>query len=178
VADVAGYQDFVTQRSKHLLRIAYLLVGDDSRAQDLVQEALLKSWFVWRRIDGADPEAYVRKVMVNTYVSGLRRKWSREVPTAQLPECGADDRTQLVEQQVMLLNALRRLPRRQRALIVLRYFEDLTEAQAAHVLGCSVGTVKSQTSRALARLRADPGLTEQSGAQVDGIGYPVRKGAG
>jgi RNA polymerase sigma-70 factor (sigma-E family) len=159
MADRAGFQQFVTARSRHLLRVAYLLVGDLGLAQDLLQEALVRSWFAWHRIAGADPEAYVRRVMVNTYISGLRRRSSGEIVTAAPPERAQADDAENVEHRIILTDALRRLPRKQRALIVLRYFEDLTEAQTAEVLGCSVGTVKSQTSRALSRLRVDPTLS-------------------
>jgi RNA polymerase sigma-70 factor (sigma-E family) len=151
-----GFEAYVAARSGRLLRTAYLLTHDHGLAEDLVQTALAKAWFVWSRIDG-DPEPYVRKVMVNTYSSWWRRRWNGEHPTGDLPETGtetrADDRTDL-------WRALDRLPRRQRAVVVLRYYEDLTEAETARVLDCTVGTVKSQTSKAFAKLRIDPALLD------------------
>src|SRR5690349_248554 len=160
--DHASFDDFVTGRSTGLLRTAYLLTHDRALAEDLVQTALSKAWFAWGRIEGR-PEAYVRRIMVNTYSSWWRRRWNGEEATADLPERGAgqgfrpgedvrvDDRTDL-------WRALARLPRRQRAVVVLRFYEDLSEAETADIMQCSVGTVKSQASRALAKLRVDPTL--------------------
>ncbi len=152
-AATVDFDDFVAARSGALLRTAYLLTRDHALAEDLLQTALTKAWFAWAKIDSH--EAYVRRILVNTYTSWWRRKGNGEQPALELvdssvdhPEEGAHD----------LWTALGRLPRRQRAVVVLRYFEDLTEAQTAEVLGCSVGTVKSQTSKALAKLRIDPAL--------------------
>jgi RNA polymerase sigma-70 factor (sigma-E family) len=162
VADRAEFDEFVAARSPHLLRLAYLLTRNVSSAQDLLQDAFLKSWFAWPRIT-ADPEPYVRKVLVNSYVSGLRRMWRRELPSEFLPEGRNADQTDLVITRLALWQALGQLPRRQRALIVLRYYEDLSEAQAAAVLGCGIGTVKIQNSRALAKLRVDQNMRESLG---------------
>ena len=151
------FDEFVAARSTALLRTAYLLTHDHALAEDLLQTALTRSWLSWGRIEG-EPEPYVRRTMINTYASWWRRKWNGEQPTEQLPESAAGD----AHADPDLWEALARLPRRQRAVVVLRYFEDLTEAQTAHVLGCSVGTVKSQTSKAFAKLRIDPGLTSGS----------------
>jgi RNA polymerase sigma-70 factor (sigma-E family) len=148
-----SFDEFVAARSRALLRTAYLLTHDHALAEDLLQTALAKAWFAWRRIEGA-PEPYVRKILVNTYASWWRRKWNGEQPTEQLPEHAVPDDTEPTD----LWTAMERLPRRMRAVVVLRYFEDLTEAQTAEVLGCSVGTVKSQSSKALAKLRIDPAL--------------------
>jgi RNA polymerase sigma-70 factor (sigma-E family) len=149
---------FVLHRSDSLLRTAYLLTHDRHLAEDLLQTALAKAWPRWSRIDG-NPEAYVRKIIVNTYSTWWRRKWNGESPTDELPEpvTSDSDGTSLTD----IRTALGRLPKRQRAVVVLRFFEDLTEAETARVLGCSVGTVKSQTSKALAKLRVDPALTEE-----------------
>ena len=155
-AAVATFDEFVAARSRALLRTAYLLTHDHALAEDLLQTALTKAWFAWKRIDGA-PEPYVRKILVNTYASWWRRKWSGEHPTDQLPEHPVDEETEPTD----LWAAMERLPRRMRAVVVLRYFEDLTEAQTAEVLGCSIGTVKSQTSRALSKLRIDPALAHE-----------------
>ena len=152
----AEFDEFVAARSSRLLRTAYLLTRDHALAEDLLQTALTKAWFAWSRIE-RDPEPYVRKILVNTYASWWRRKWNGEQSHGDLPEpggvgsSGADDRHDL-------WTAMGRLPRRQRAVVVLRYVEDLSEAETAAVLGVSTGTVKSQTSKALAKLRIDPAL--------------------
>jgi len=151
-----GFDAFVAARSGRLLRTAYLLTHDHGLAEDLLQTALAKAWFAWSRIEG-EPEPYVRKVMVNTFVSMWRRKWNGEHPTEVLPEHGYDAHGDVAGAQD-LWDALGRLPRRQRAVVVLRYFDDLTEAETARLLGCSVGTVKSQTAKALAKLRVDDAL--------------------
>jgi len=155
----ATFDEFVAARSRALLRTAYLLTHDHALAEDLLQTALAKTWFAWRRIDG-NPEPYVRRILVNTYASWWRRKWNGEHPTDELPERATADPG---AEPTDLWQAMERLPRRQRAVVVLRYFEDLTEAQTAELLGCSVGTVKSQCSKALAKLRIDPALTEAEG---------------
>lgn len=151
------FDEFVVARSTALLRTAYLLTRDHQLAEDLLQTSLTKAWFAWGRLDG-HPEAYVRKIIVNTYSSWWRRKWNGEQPTDELPETGSVDGTDAVDSGNDLWDALGRLPRRQRAVVVLRYFEDLTEAQTAELLGCTVGTVKSQASKAFAKLRIDPAL--------------------
>ncbi|WP_328990773.1 SigE family RNA polymerase sigma factor [Kribbella sp. NBC_01245] len=151
-----SFDAFVIARSGRLLRTAYLLTQDHALAEDLVQTALAKAWFSWHRIEGGDPEPYVRKVIVNTYSTWWRRKWNGEQPTDELPEGTALGSS--VEDRADVWQALQRLPRRQRAVIVLRFYEDLTEAETARILGCTTGTVKSQTSKALAKLRLDPSL--------------------
>ena len=157
MADRAGFEEFVALRSPRLLRVCYLLTRDWASAEDLLQTALAKSWFAWDRVND-EPEAYVRAVIANTYASWWRRRWRGEVPTEQLPEGSARDTMRDLDERDELWAALGRLPRRQRAVVVLRFFEDLTERQTADALGISVGTVKSQTSRALATLRIDPVL--------------------
>lgn len=161
----ADFDEFVAARSDALLRTAYLLTHDHDLAEDLVQTALSKAWFHWKRIDGR-PEPYVRRILVNTYASWWRRKWRGELPTAELPErpaVGAESYDAAHD----LWTAMARLPRRQRAVVVLRYFEDLSEAETAAVLGCAPGTVKSQASRALAKLRIDPALSTAGDGGVD-----------
>ena len=150
--DVAGFEEFVGARSSRLLATAYLLTGDHGRAEDLVQTALAKAWFAWSRING-EPEAYVRKVMVNTYASWWRRRWNDERPTGDLPEQGYDEDSSTGHD---LWVAVGRLPRGQRAVLVLRYFEDLSETETARLLECSVGTVKSQSAKALAKRARTP----------------------
>ena len=155
MADDAEFDAFVVARSPALLRTAYLLVRDQGLAEDLLQTSLTKTWFAWSRIHG-DPEPYVRRVMVTTQVSWWRRRWNGEVPTAEMPERPSGADVPVKDQD--LWEALGHLTRRQRAVVVLRYYEDLTEAQTATLLGCSVGTVKSQCARALAKMRLDSAL--------------------
>jgi len=153
MADEAEFDAFVVARSQSLLRTAYLLTQDEQLAEDLLQTALAKAWFAWRRIDGP-PEAYVRRVLVTTSASWWRRRWTRETPTAAMPDSagpGPDDSQDL-------WTAIGHLPPRQRAVVVLRYLEDRTEAETAQLLECSVSTVKSQSAKALAKLRVDPSL--------------------
>ncbi|MFI9644326.1 SigE family RNA polymerase sigma factor [Micromonospora sp. NPDC051925] len=148
------FRDFVAARSGALLRTAYLLAGDWATAEDLLQTALTKTYLAWRRLGGIEAvEPYARRVMVNTSTSWWRRRWHGERPTEVLPErAGADEIEQQLDRDA-LWRHLRALPARQRAVLVLRYYEDLSEAQTAALLEISPGTVKSQTSRALATLR-------------------------
>ncbi|WP_416901232.1 SigE family RNA polymerase sigma factor [Micromonospora echinospora] len=155
------FREFVAARSGALLRTAYLLAGDWATAEDLLQTALTKTYLAWKRNGGIDAvEPYARRVLVNTSTSWWRRRWHGERPTEVLPERAATDE---IEQQLdrdLLWRHLRALPARQRAVLVLRYYEDLSEAQTAAMLGISVGTVKSQTSRALNTLRRRLGTEE------------------
>ncbi|MFG3578247.1 SigE family RNA polymerase sigma factor [Micromonospora chersina] len=156
-----GFDEFVATRSPRLLRTAFLLTRDWALAEDLLQTALARAWEAWRRIEG-DPEPYVRRIIVNANASWWRRRWRGEVPTADLPEVAAEaDRYSGLDDRDRLWRALGRLPRRQRAVLVLRYFDDLSDAEIAEVLHCSVGTVKSQASRAVAKLRLDETLTSE-----------------
>lgn len=155
MADDSEFDVFVVDRSPALLRSAYLLVQDEGRAEDLLQTALTKAWFVWNRIE--DPEAYVRRIMVTTSASWWRRHWTGETPT----DVAGTDRSAVTEEPAGaqdLWVAIGRLPRRQRAVVVLRYLEDRTETDTAALMGCSVGTVKSQCAKALAKLRSDGAL--------------------
>lgn len=148
------FEEFVASRRKHLLRTAWLLTGDWASAEDLVQTALIRCYPHWHRIAADHPDGYVRRTLVNTYASWRRRRWQGELSTAEPPHRPSDiDEYAVADRRHVLLAALNRLPPRQRAAIVLRYFEDLSEHDAAAALGCSVGTVKSQTSKALAQLR-------------------------
>lgn len=161
-----GFREFVAARSRALLQAAFLLTGDEGQAQDLVQTALVKVWPHWTRVSRAEaaPEAYVRKVVLTTFLSWRRRRWRGELPMESPLMAGSvDDFAGAVDQRHLLVRALLELPPRQRAVLMLRYFEDLTEVQTAEVMGCSVGTVKSQTFRALARLRQCPGLADLVG---------------
>lgn len=168
MADRPDFADFVAARSPALLRTAYLLTGDWGQAEDLLQTALTASWRRWGRLTG-EPEAYVRRAMLNTYLSWRRRRWTGERPTERLPETAQDDGTSVVDERDLVWAALQRLPRRQRAIVVLRYFEDLTEAETAHQLGIAVGTVKSQASKALSTLRVDPSLAPTGPTMLDEV---------
>jgi RNA polymerase sigma-70 factor (sigma-E family) len=150
-----AFDAFVAARSHTLLRTAYLLTQDHALAEDLVQTALAKAWFHWSRIRADNPEPYVRRILVTTYSSWWRRRWNGEIPTEELPETPSAHG----EDGLDLWDAIGRLPRRQRAVVVLRFYEDLTEAETARLMGCTVGTVKSQTAKALAKLRVDPSVT-------------------
>ena len=157
-----GFDEFVAARSSGLLRTAYLLTHDHALAEDLLQTSLAKAWFAWSRIE-KDPEPYVRKVLVNTFASWWRRKWNGEHAYADLPEpAPAGSAHDASDQRQDLWTAMARLPRRQRAVVVLRFVEDLSEAETARLLGISPGTVKSQTSKALAKLRIDPALAAET----------------
>ena len=152
--DEDGFAQFVQARLLPLTRFAYLICGDRNAAQDLVQTALTRTMLRWSKIDQARAEAYVRTAIVNEQRMAWRRRWRGERPTAELPEVIGSDAFAHVDQADALQRALASLPVRQRAAVVLRYLDDMSEAQAAEVLQCSVGTVKSQTSRGLSKLRA------------------------
>jgi RNA polymerase sigma-70 factor (sigma-E family) len=154
VAEPADFHDYVLARRRSLLRTAWLLTGDWHAAEDLVQIALMRCYPRWSRVEPGSADAYVRRAMVNVFTSSRRRRWRGEVPTAELPETVATDEYAAVDQRHTVLIALAGLPARQRATVVLRFFDDASEADAAAALGCSVGTVKSQTSKALAELRS------------------------
>ncbi|PRX52656.1 RNA polymerase sigma-70 factor (sigma-E family) [Nonomuraea fuscirosea] len=154
--DKADFVAFVEARSPRLLRTAYLLCRDWTQAEDLLQTALVRVWRAWGRV-GEHPDAYVSRVLVNTHLSWRRRLWRRELPTDAPPETVVpDDEIGMTDERAVLWAALGRLPPRQRAVLVLRYFEDLPESVVAEILNCSIGTVKSQSSKALAKLRIDP----------------------
>jgi len=158
VAEREDFEAFVAARYGALLRTAYLLTGDHHDAEDLLQQSLVKAVGAWKRIHG-DPEPYVRAILVRQNISRWRgRRW-RELTTDIVPETAVVDGG--AEDRMVLHRALGSLAPRQRAVIVLRYFEDLTEAQTADAMGISVGTVKSQTRDALRRLReVMPGLAD------------------
>lgn len=148
------FRDFVETRSSALLRTAYLLAGDWATAEDLLQIALTKTYLAWKRLGHIEAvEPYARRVLVNTATSWWRRRWHGERPTEVLPESAAADRVEESLERDALWRHVRELPNRQRAVLVLRFYEDQSEAETARLLGVSVGTVKSQASRALATLR-------------------------
>lgn len=153
MTDDDGFAPFMAAALPGLLRFGYVLTGDPLRGEELAQEALVRTCARWRRIHHDEPHAYVRRVMVNTWTSWWRRSW-REQPLPEGWDAGAGDHEPVWDERDRTLSALRVLPPRQRAVVVLRYYEDLSEAQIAEALGCSTGTVKSQASRALRTLRA------------------------
>jgi len=161
-AEAEEFAQFVEVRERALQRSAWLLTGDWALAEDLVQTALARSWPRWGRIRRRDdPEIYVRRVMVNTWSTWARRRWWGERASATVPDrpVPGDVATDLAI-RIAVRTALASLTSRQRAVLVLRVFDDLSEAQVAQVLNCATGTVKSTMARALAKLREDPRLAE------------------
>lgn len=151
--DQERFREFVAARSSALFRVALALTGDRQAAEDLLQHALTQTLARWRQV-GDNPEGYVRRVMYHTQVSFWRRRGRlREVAVEEVPEHASPDETSTVDLRLALRRALLRLGARQRAVLVARFLEDLSEHQTAELLGCSIGTVRSQTHRALARLR-------------------------
>jgi RNA polymerase sigma-70 factor (sigma-E family) len=154
-SDEDAFRDFVVGRSPSYLRTAFLLTGDWGHAEDLLQTSLAKVYRAWGRLrDHDNLDAYVRRVMVNTQTSWWRRAWKGEQPTGTLPDRPGPDATATTDDRDRLRRALLTLPARQRAVVVLRHYEDQSEAEVARLLGCSAGTVKSQCARGLAKLRA------------------------
>ena len=142
------FGEWVAARLPGLLRLGHLLTGDPGDAEDLVQSALVRTYRAWPRVQ--EPDAFVRRVLVNARNSW----WARRRPVEQLlVDVAVREDADRIEQRDTMWRALATLPRRQRAVLVLRYYEDLSEAEIADVLGCSQGTVKSQASKALAKLR-------------------------
>lgn len=152
-AELDEFDEFVVARGAALLRTAYLLTGDRHMAEDLVQAALAKTFRHWSRVCEGSPESYVRQVMVRENITWWRRRRVVETPVADVPERPASGGSADVDRRLSLDAALRLLSAQQRAVLVLRYYDDLTERQAADALGCSIGTVKTQAHRALKRLR-------------------------
>jgi RNA polymerase sigma-70 factor (sigma-E family) len=153
------YEEFADSRLTALLRYAVMLTGDPHLAQDLVQETMVRVQLNWRRVVQADvPDRYVRRMLTNQYLDWQRGSWVRRVLLRADPDEAVVVRADHAEATVdrdQVWTWLARLPRRQRAALVLRYYEDLPDAEIAEVLGCAVGTVRSAISRALATLRAE-----------------------
>jgi len=171
------FEEFMTSRWPGLVRLAFGLTGDRWLAEDLAQTALVNAYASWWRVHRADdPDAYVRRILINASKSRWRRSRVAEQhvePPAEVPDPAADPATTIGERSA-LLKALGALPPRQRAVVVLRYWEDLSDAQAAALLGCSASTVRSQAARALAKLRASGALAEPNA----GDGAPRRQAGG
>ncbi len=158
-----SFSSYVRARGPVLLRTARSLTANPSDAEDLLQTALTKTYVAWERIeDHRALDGYVRRALVNTRTSQWRKRKVDEFACEEVPEREAAPAPDPAEQQTLhdaMWRAVLKLPDRQRAMVVLRYYEDLSEAQTAEVLGVSIGTVKSAVSRALGKLREDPGLT-------------------
>ena len=166
-----GFEDFVVERGPALHRTAVLLTHQEQAAVNLVQVALAKAWRAWPRID-SNAEAYVRRIIINEFTSASPRRWHGQQPTAELPERhrDSDDADSMSR---VLLAALAHLPARQRAVVVLRFFHDYTEAAIAEAMGTRIGTVSSRTFDALAALRVTEGLREVA---VPDLAAPVQVG--
>lgn len=155
-SDEADFAELYASVWHHLFRVCFAISGDAGRAEDAVQSALAKAYASWRRVSAADhPEAYVRRMAVNEALGVQRRGWWRSERPGQVPDVAGppDSGEQALVDRAELWDGLIALAPRQRAVLVLRYYEDLSEQQIADVLGCSTGTVKSQASDALATLR-------------------------
>jgi RNA polymerase sigma-70 factor (sigma-E family) len=152
----AGFDAYVREHGQALCRAAFLLTGDRHLAEDLVQTALAKVAGRWERVVAkGDPTPYVRTVIVRTAIAWRRRRWHGEVPMSSMPEAtSVDGNDATLDGRDRLRHALLLVPSRQRAALVLRFYEDLSEVETARVMGCSVGTVKSQTAKGLVCLRA------------------------
>ncbi len=150
----ADFAEYLAARRQRFLRTAYLVCGDPHTAEDLVQNAMAKLYLAWDKVSGVEhKDAYVRRMIVNEHISWWRRSSRRpEVSSERLPEAGRDDAYD-DGTSAQLWAFVQSLPRKQRAVVVLRFYEELSEAETADALGISVGTVKSQASRALAALR-------------------------
>ena len=161
---VGVLEELLAAKGEYLLRTAVLLAGSQDEGEDLLQAALERVFRHWRTIRG-DPEGYLRRTLYHLAADGWRRKraWRARLDLLRQPEAQPDE-SDAVDRRDHLVRLLRELPPRQRTAIVLRYWEELTEAEAAQAMGCSVGTVKSATSRGMHRLRELSGLEEDNGA--------------
>jgi len=160
VGDDAGFAEFMRGSADRLGRLAYLLTGDRHRAEDLTQDALARTYAAWPRVVHEDAYGYTRRVLVNLHIDWWRVRRRRERPASQPPARHDPDPAHVVAERDWAVRALGQLSRRERAVVALRYFADLTEAAVAQELGISIGTVKSTNARALARLRAAAAMTD------------------
>ncbi|WP_432190373.1 SigE family RNA polymerase sigma factor [Streptomyces sp. Tue6028] len=158
------FQGFMAARWPALVRTAYLLTGSHHSAEDLAQSALARAFVKWHRVrDSNDPAAYVRQIMIRCHADQFRRSRVREWFTGHLPDTAAPSHETSRDQREALVHALGQLPARQRTAVVLHFFDDMTHAQIATALGTRESTVRSQLSRALAKLRQDGSLAELTG---------------
>lgn len=159
------FAQFARSRWVTLVRMAYPMTLDAQRAEDLAQEALVKLWFAWPRVREENPDGYVRRILVRLAITSQRRLWRRERPAESVPDRWSGiDEVARSDDRVVLLHMLAELSPRQRAVVVLRFMQDLSELETAELLGCSPGSVKQHTSRALAKLRATS--SDHDGAPV------------
>jgi RNA polymerase sigma-70 factor (sigma-E family) len=171
-----SFDAFVRDRGEHFLHVALLLTGSPAEAEDLLQASLVRLYRAWPRLGGAEPvpDAYLRKILVNTRRSWWRTKWRREAPAADMPDRpdpgGGTDPADGYATGLLVRSALGGLPRQQRAVLVLRYIEDLPATSVAELLGISVGAVKTHAYRGVRALRAS--LGEFDPVAVDGIAGP------
>lgn len=160
IGDRVAFGDYVRTRGGALLRAAQAMTGHRADAEDLVQATLIKAYQSWDKIsDPAAADTYVRRVMVNTHISGWRKRRVDEYPTDELPDSPSADTTADSDLRDVVQRALDRLPRQMRAAVMLRFYDDMTEPEVAAALGVSVGTVKSTVARAVAKLRQDAELS-------------------
>lgn len=157
MADDAAFRAFVETNGAALQHAARLLTGDHHRGEDLVQTVLARLYLKWDRVDA--PLAYARKAMVTAHIDSTRRRWWGERPTETLPEVAGSNETTGIDERDELRRLLSGLAPRERSVVVLRYYCDLSEQETASTLGMPVGTVKSTCSRALARLRVEAGVS-------------------
>ncbi|OLB65218.1 MAG: hypothetical protein AUI10_07780 [Actinobacteria bacterium 13_2_20CM_2_72_6] len=167
------FADFMRQCARRLYRVAFLLTADPGRAEELTQDALARTYAAWRRVRRDDAYAYTRRVLVNLHTDWWRARRWREQLVSQVPErSGGADVAGTAADRHAMTRALQGLTRRERTVLVHRYYLDLTEQQTARELGISVGAVKSTTSRALAKLRISPDL-----GRDDAVGFVVTEGS-
>lgn len=159
------YTAYVSARRGALVRAAVLLGSSVHEAEDVVQSAMVRCYTSWDKVDCArDPDAYVYRILLNCWATSRRRRWWGERPTSDLPDnAGPDDAVDSAALTAVVRGALLRLSEKHRAVLVLRFFADLSERQVAEVLAIPMGTVKSRVSRSLAQLSADPELAELPG---------------
>jgi RNA polymerase sigma-70 factor (sigma-E family) len=157
----AEFTEFAHSRWPSLVRLGYGLTGDRGLAEDLAQNTLVNAYASWPRVRRADdPDAYVRRILLNSFHGGFRKRRVAEELSESPPDVPVADPAGVREDRASVLSAVATLPPKQREVVVLRYWLDLTEAQVAATLGCSVGNVKSQTARALAKLRVSAELAD------------------
>ena len=158
---LAEFSDFAHSRWPRLVRLGYGLTGDRGLAEDLAQTALANAYASWSRVHrAADPDAYLARILLNSYRGGFRKRRIAEQLSDSPPDSAIADPAVQHDDRAAVLAAVAALPRKQREVVLLRFWLDLTEAQAAATLGCSVGNVKSQTARALAKLKVSAELAE------------------
>ena len=171
------FSDYMHGRWTQLVRLGYGLTGDRQLAEDLAQTALARAYASWPRVRrSGNPDAYVNRIMVNANHGRFRKRRVAERLTDALPDHAASDATSSHDDRSALMAALLALPTGQRAVVVLRYWMDMTETEAAATLGCSVGNVKSQASRALAKLRLSPALLAEGPEGPEGRANPMAEG--